>query len=134
MVLVFSGCGGEEGLDIREDGVILEEHAPDRGDEIKGYAGYDGDKTDPGMKNVSVREGAADKLKAEEPSDDSGLININTASETELMVLKGIGGKRAKAIVDYREKNGAFGNIEDIKKVSGIKEGIFKKIKDQITV
>jgi competence protein ComEA len=61
-------------------------------------------------------------------------ININTASKEELTTLSGIGESRAKQIVAYREENGNFGKIEDIMNVSGIKEGIFNKIKDDITV
>ena len=63
-----------------------------------------------------------------------GLININTASVSELMGLNGIGESRAQAIISYREENGAFKNIEEIKNVSGIKDGLFNKIRDQITV
>lgn len=61
-------------------------------------------------------------------------ININTATKEELMSLKGIGEKRAEDIIDFRKANGKFGTIEDIKKVPGIKENAFEKIKDNITV
>lgn len=64
----------------------------------------------------------------------SSLININTASREQLMSITGIGETRALAIIEYREKNGAFSAIEDIMKVDGIKQGMFDKIKDQITV
>ena len=64
----------------------------------------------------------------------NGLININTASLAELTGINGIGESRAQAIIAYREENGYFSTIEDIKKVSGIKDGLFNKIKDQITV
>lgn len=67
-------------------------------------------------------------------SQDSGLVNINTASVTELTTVSGIGESRAQAIVDYREKHGRFGSIDDIKKVDGIKDGLFSKIKDKITI
>ena len=50
------------------------------------------------------------------------------------MSLKGIGEKRAEDIIDFRKANGKFGTIEDIKKVPGIKENAFEKIKDNITV
>ncbi|MCR5311945.1 MAG: ComEA family DNA-binding protein [Lachnospiraceae bacterium] len=62
------------------------------------------------------------------------LVNINTADEAELMSLKGVGRVRAAAIIEYREKCGEFGAIEDIMNVSGIKEGTFAKIRDSITV
>jgi competence protein ComEA len=64
----------------------------------------------------------------------SGLVNINTAGISELTTISGIGESRAQAIITYRETNGAFSCIEDIKKVDGIKDGLFSKIKDKITV
>ncbi|MBQ9550802.1 MAG: helix-hairpin-helix domain-containing protein [Lachnospiraceae bacterium] len=66
--------------------------------------------------------------------DGKGLININTASLSELTELNGIGESRAQAIISYREENGAFGSVDEIKNVTGIKDGLFNKIKDQITV
>lgn len=65
---------------------------------------------------------------------NNGLININTASIEELKVLPGIGDAVAGKIVKYRTENGDFTCIEDIMKVSGIKDKLFSKIKDQITV
>ncbi|MDE7323857.1 MAG: helix-hairpin-helix domain-containing protein [Lachnospiraceae bacterium] len=71
----------------------------------------------------------------QEASDkDSGLVNINTATIAELTSVSGIGESRAQAIIDYREKNGSFRSIEDIKKVEGIKDGLFSKIKDKIKI
>lgn len=67
-------------------------------------------------------------------SEDSDLVNINTAGEDELMKLTGIGETKAKAIIAYREEKGRFSNIEDIKNVSGIGESTFLNIKLQITV
>ncbi|MCD4796298.1 MAG: ComEA family DNA-binding protein [Candidatus Cloacimonetes bacterium] len=64
----------------------------------------------------------------------SGKININTASLSELISLPGIGEKRAQKIISYREKAGNFKNKEDIKKVKGIGEAIYSKIKDIIKI
>lgn len=61
-------------------------------------------------------------------------ININTASKEELMTLTGIGEVRAVAIISYRQAHGAFGDIEELMQVEGIKQGTYDKIKDQITV
>lgn len=61
------------------------------------------------------------------------IVNINTASKSELMTLNGIGETRANAIIEYRSSN-PFTSIEDIKKVKGIGEANFAKIKDYITV
>lgn len=64
----------------------------------------------------------------------SGLININTADETALKTLPGIGDAKAKAIVTYRTQNGLFKTKEDIMNISGIKNAAFDKIKDLITI
>ena len=62
----------------------------------------------------------------------AGRVDINTAGIKELTGLNGIGEKRAKDIIEYREKNGPFTRIEDIMKIKGIKDGIFNKIRDDI--
>lgn len=63
-----------------------------------------------------------------------GKININTADDTELQTLTGIGPAKAAAIIDHREKNGPFKAIEDLKLISGIGEKSFEKLKEQIKV
>jgi competence protein ComEA len=63
-----------------------------------------------------------------------GKININTAGESELDSLQGIGPATAKAIIQYRNANGGFKSIEEIKKVKGIGDSKFNSIKDSITV
>lgn len=68
------------------------------------------------------------------PALENGLVNLNTADVAALMTLPGIGESRAKAIISYREQHGAFTKIEDIMKISGIKQAAFLKIKDKITV
>ena len=68
------------------------------------------------------------------PALENGLVNLNTADIAALMTLPGIGESRAKAIISYREQQGAFTKIEDIMKISGIKQAAFSKIKDKITV
>lgn len=65
---------------------------------------------------------------------DNGLININYATEQELMVLPGIGEAKSKGIVAYRDANGAFQKIEDLMKIPGIKDGLFNQIASLITV
>ncbi|MDR3594766.1 helix-hairpin-helix domain-containing protein [Clostridium sp.] len=70
--------------------------------------------------------------KNKENSDEK--ININTATTEELKKINGIGDAKAKNILEYREKNGDFKSIEDIKNVTGISEKMFEKIKEQIEI
>ena len=63
-----------------------------------------------------------------------GRININTADVTLLQQLTGVGPVTAQKIVDYREQNGRFQSIEDLKNVSGIGDKTFEKMKDDITI
>lgn len=63
-----------------------------------------------------------------------GKININTADSLQLQELNGVGPATAEKIMDYREENGRFQAIEDIKNVSGIGEKTFEKFKDDIKI
>ncbi len=65
---------------------------------------------------------------------ESGKVNVNTANQTELETLPGIGTATAEKIIDYRNKNGKFNNIEDIRNVKGIGESKFENIKESICV
>lgn len=71
---------------------------------------------------------------SDEQEQTSQMISLNTASKEELMQLPGIGEAKALDIIKYREENGLFKNIEDIKNVSGIGDSLFAKIKDFITI
>lgn len=66
--------------------------------------------------------------------DATGLVNINTASASELQTLSGIGPSMAQSIIDERTQNGAFTSVDDLMRVSGIGEKKFAKIKDCICV
>ncbi len=61
-------------------------------------------------------------------------VNINTASRSELMKLKGVGREVAEKIIAYREKNGSFKTPEEIRKVVGIGKGIWEENREAITV
>lgn len=61
-------------------------------------------------------------------------ININTADIDTLCTLPGIGESKAADIIAYREKNGSFKSVEELMKVSGIKESLLEKIADKIKV
>ena len=67
-------------------------------------------------------------------AEETGKININTASAEELTKLKQVGPKYAAMIVEYREANGPFKSPEDLMKVRGIGEKTFEANKDVITV
>lgn len=64
----------------------------------------------------------------------SHLVNINKAAKEELMTLPGIGESKADAIIAYRQENGDYKNIEELMQISGIKEGVYSKISEYITV
>ncbi len=89
---------------------------------------------------MNKQEGGCQSFDSEGTSDmagnvhDNGLININDASAEQLKAIPGIGESTASKIIKYREDNGRFASIEDIMKVSGIKEKLFSRIKDYITV
>jgi competence protein ComEA len=80
---------------------------------------------------ILVKESAE---RAEDSSDQTVKININSGSQEELEKLPSIGPKRARAIIKYREKAGLFESIEEIKSVKGIGEKIFEKIKNKIYI
>lgn len=63
-----------------------------------------------------------------------GKVNLNTASKEVLMTLSGIGEAKADSIIRYREEHGGFKSIEEVTQIEGIKDGVFLKIKDLITV
>lgn len=67
-------------------------------------------------------------------SDKKGKISLNQANLEELDKLSGIGPALGGRIIDYREKNGGFKNINELKLVSGIGDKLFEKIKDDITL
>ena len=68
------------------------------------------------------------------PGSTSGLININSASTTELESLSGIGEVLAATIVEYRDQNGPFTSVDDLMDVSGIGPATLEEIRDQVTV
>jgi competence protein ComEA len=62
------------------------------------------------------------------------VINLNTASATDIATLPGIGPKTAELIVQYRQKNGSFKKVEEIMNVKGVGEKTFLKLKSRLTV
>jgi len=64
----------------------------------------------------------------------AAIVNLNTASASDLESLPGIGAKTAARIVEYRQKNGPFKKIEELMNVRGVGEKNFLKLKPQISV
>lgn len=87
-----------------------------------------------GMQIVVLSDEEFAVVSEERASESGGLVNINKASKEQLMTLSGIGESRAEDIIRYREESGGFQTIEDIMKVTGIKDAAFQKIKNSITV
>ncbi len=67
-------------------------------------------------------------------STSVGVVNINSASATDLEALPGIGAKTAARIVEYRQKNGPFKKVEELMNVRGVGEKNFLKLKPQISI
>ncbi len=61
-------------------------------------------------------------------------MNINSADAAELMTIPGIGASKAESILAYRRESGGFASVEEIMNITGIKEGVYSRIKDYITV
>ena len=81
-------------------------------------------------------EEEAAELQTEEAvgGSEDQKVDLNTADESQLTTLPGIGISKAQAIIAYREENGPFSVIEDVMKVQGIKESVYAKIQDDIVV
>ena len=80
-------------------------------------------------KTTTVTEGTV-----MESSENTRMMNINTASINELTTLPGIGEVKARAIVDYRENHGPFKSVEELMMVSGIGEKTYEKLREKICV
>ena len=77
----------------------------------------------------------AEEIPAGETSKEEakeGIVNINTATVEELKTLKGVGEKKAEAIIEYRKKNGSFKTKEDLMKVRGIGKKLFDSFQERI--
>ena len=90
---------------------------------------YTQDQTSPDALCAGNAEAAGDTALGDGP-----LVNINLDGYDELITLPGIGDVKAKAIIAYREQNGPFTFIEQVKEVKGISDSLFEKIGKQITI
>ena len=83
---------------------------------------------------VTTSSGVSSEVSEDKKSKEKTQVNINTATQTELETLPGIGPSTAIKIITHREEKGKFSKTEDIKEVSGIGESKYHKIKDLIRV
>ena len=87
-----------------------------------------------GTQVVVEKKGKDKQSSKEESAEDDKRVNLNSATKEELMTIPGIGESKATQIISYREEQGRFQKPEDIMNISGIKEGVFNRIKDYIRV
>lgn len=101
-------------------------HAQKLQDEMVIYIPVKGEETEAVVQNFAVMN----------PGSQSGdaKVNINTADETQLTTLPGIGPAKAKAIISHREEQGTFQTVEGLKEVSGIGDKTFEQLKDLIDI
>lgn len=126
---VYEAAEGERIKDIVDKAGGLTEQADERqvnfamrvADEMVIYVPEQGEE---GAGTAGIQSGGA----------NDGKVNLNTAGDSELQTLTGIGPAKAAVIIEYRESNGPFETIEDLKKIGGIGEKTFEKLKDHITV
>ena len=84
--------------------------------------------------SVHAAQGTARAQSPRGAAKPSVVVNLNTATATELEKLPGIGAKTAARIVEYRQKKGPFKKPEELMNVQGIGEKSFLKLKSQITI
>ena len=114
-----------------EDGIKI--HIPTKQEKEKEDASNTAETTKDATESY-VTTSSGTSANKEESENTSKKININTATQTQLETLPGIGSSTATKILTYRKEKGKFTKIEDIKEVSGIGDAKFEKIKDYITV
>ena len=84
--------------------------------------------------NACIDNNKYTNISNETNQGTSNKISLNNASKEELMTLNGIGESKANAIIEYRNNNGLFKQIEDITNVKGIGNSVYEKIKDRLTL
>lgn len=92
------------------------------------------EKNDANINNSASNASSEKSSSNKESAFKISVVNINTATQTELETLPGIGPSLALKILNYRKENGKFSSIEDIKNVSGIGDAKFENIKNYIRV
>lgn len=125
-----------EAEELRRAGSESAGGQPQDGSQAAAYGGLirGGGQEQSGSQSGNSTQGGSRMQSESAGWEQDGRVNLNTATKEQLMTLSGIGEARAEAILAYRRESGGFKTIEDIMKVSGIKEAAFQKIKDDITV
>jgi len=129
---------------VEKPGIVMLPEGSRAADALEKAGGFAEDAA-PEAVNLAEKVSDGEKLyfPTREESEDaaqqetfelSGLVNINTAGSSELCTLPGIGETRAADIIAYREANGAFRECSDIMRVPGIKESVYSRLSDKITV
>ena len=90
--------------------------------------------TEKGASIITSDENKPEELPNSNSEVENSKVNINNATKEMLTSLSGIGDAKAQKIIDYRNENGLFKSIEDIKNVTGISEKLFEQIKEFITI
>ncbi|MDG0842587.1 helix-hairpin-helix domain-containing protein [Staphylococcus equorum] len=86
------------------------------------------------INNGSHKSTSSSSTRVSDNSTNQEKININNATETELLTVPGIGPSKAKSIIEYREQNGAFESIEQLTEVKGIGAKTFEKLGSYFTI
>jgi competence protein ComEA len=129
---------------VKIPGVYVAEEGERVIDLIKKAGGFT-DKADQNQVNLSQHVedemvihvpnlGESENIQMGSNLSQNNLVNINKASESELQTLPGIGPSKALAIIEYRDTNGGFQTVDDIKKISGIGEKTFEKLEPHISI
>lgn len=118
---------------ILEDGMKI--NIPDNS-ELKENINYEYITKGSGDGKVTENDGSDYKNESSKSSNSAkySIVNINSATQTELESLPGIGPSLALKIINYRKENGRFSSIEEIKEVSGIGEAKYNELKKYITI
>ena len=90
--------------------------------------------TDKGTSIITSDENKPEEVPNSKSETENNKVNINTSTKEVLTSLSGIGDVKAQNIIDYRNENGLFKSIEDLKNVTGISEKLFEQIKEFITI
>ena len=99
------------------------------------YVLQDGEKIYiPSLAEEQIADEEIQIISSASGSNDNGKVNINKASITELQKISGIGESTAKKIIEYRNTNGKFKSIEDLKNIQGIGDKKYDSIKEEVTV